>query len=71
MIFIQIYQTTIKDPNIPGQSETESDGNEGFSTLSRSPKVEPHYQIQFSLIHERGPFLGVGLLYAGDTSSVF
>ena len=42
----------------PGQSGTESNGNEVIFSLSRFPELEPHNQMQFRVIHRTPLFLG-------------
>ena len=41
------------------------------STLPRARKLEPYYQIQFSIIHRTPLFGGFSYLSAKDTVSVF
>ena len=59
-IFKQIYSNHWWDPNRYQQYRLVLMAIKEYSTITRSPKAEPHYPIQFSLIH-RKPFL-VGFL---------
>ena len=47
-------------------------GMKGYFKLPKSPKLEPHHQMQFGII-PKYPFLGEGASYifVGDTVSVF
>ena len=56
----------------PGQSEPGSNGNDGISTLYRSRELEPHHQMQFSVIHRIPCFFEEdSYLSAEDTVSIF
>ena len=73
--FLNIYLTPKWDPNTyyyPSQSEPESNGNEGYSTLPRSPELEPCHQMQLSVITKTTLFIWLGksfIFFAGDTVS--
>ena len=42
-----------------------------YSTLPRAQELEPHFQVQFSVI-PRTPLFGVGfILLQGDTVSIY
>ena len=47
-----------------GQSGPESNSNEEYFTLPRSPELEPHHQMQFAVILKT-LFVGVLPLYKG------
>ena len=51
--------------------DSKRNGNPGVTTLSRAPKLEPHQQMEFSVI-PRIPSFGRGFYsYAENTDGVF
>ena len=74
--FIRLINGAQRGSTNPDHSETGSNGKNEYSTLPRSPEVEPHNQMKFSIIPWT-PFLwwslypsagdGVSVLYALST----
>ena len=51
-ITIWLLDGTLTSITTLGQSKAGSDSKVGYSTLDRFPELEPHYQMQFSVIHK-------------------